>query len=149
MVCIFRWWSFCALKILTNISVIYRDSCTDVYINFFSSELKETIRNNYLFLVGVAFICSAWLMNHFFTLHYSFKLFLFHLLLTIEHFSSTSSWNFKNRSWTSTSLRKKARKWVKGCFLLKVSKRTSIRVRAEITPLRCWPVITINKKQKC
>ena len=75
-------------------------------------------------------------------------LILFYLLLTMEHFSRTSSWNFRNRSWTSASLRKKARKWVKGCFLLKVSRRTSIRVRAEITPLRCWPVITVSKKKK-
>lgn len=86
----------------------------------------------------------VWIMNHFVL----FKKIWFCFLLTMEHFSSTSSWNFRNLSCTSTSLRKKDRKWVKGCLLLNVSRRTSIRVRAEITPFRCWPVITASKRKK-
>lgn len=143
---------------LEDISVIHGNLCADTSVDtFFSSELKETIRKDSLFQWENRFV-------YFYCLKYKPFLYsslylkkskkveelfiLFYLLLTMEHFSSTSSWNFRNRSWTSASLRKKARKWVKGCFLLKVSRRTSIRVRAEITPLRCWPVITIKQKRK-
>lgn len=143
---------------LEDIFVIYGDLCTDTSVDtFFSLELKETIRNGSLFQWERRyeyFYClnyKPFLYSSLYLTKYKKVeklLILFYLLLTMEHFSSTSSWNFRNRSWTSASLRKKERKWVKGCFLLKVSRRTSIRVRAEITPLRCWPVITVNKKKK-
>lgn len=64
---------------------------------------------------------------------------------TFEHFSSTSSLNCRNFSWMAGWLRAKDRKCVKGCFLRKLSRSTSIRVRAEMTPLRCCPVITAGK----
>lgn len=64
---------------------------------------------------------------------------------TFEHFSSTSSLNCRNFSWMAGWLRAKDRKCVKGCFLRKLSRSTSIRVRAETTPLRCCPVITAGK----
>lgn len=67
-------------------------------------------------------------------------------ILTFEHFSNTSSLNCRNFSWMAGWLRAKDRKCVKGCFLRKLSRRTSIRVRAEMTPLRCCPVITTRKQ---
>lgn len=137
--------------LLEDISILHGNSCADTSVDFFFQfRIKRNHQKWFPFSVGeemcIFLLFELWVI--FVLLLILFQLLiLFYLLLTMEHFSRTSSWNFRNRSWTSASLRKKARKWVKGCFLLKVSRRTSIRVRAEITPLRCWPVITVSKKK--
>ena len=136
---------------LEDISVIHANLCADTTVGiFFQFRIKRNHQKWFPFSVGEECIFLLFELRAIFVLFLILfqLLILFYLLLTMEHFSSTSSWNFRNRSWTSASLRKKARKWVKGCFLLKVSRRTSIRVRAETTPLRCWPVITVSKKKK-
>lgn len=61
---------------------------------------------------------------------------------TFEHCSNTSSLNFKNPSWILGWFKGNDRKCVKGCFLRKLSTRTSTRVTADDTAALWKPVIT-------
>lgn len=61
---------------------------------------------------------------------------------------STSSLNFKNPSWILGPFRGNDRKCVKGCFFLKLSIRTSIRVTADDTAALWEPVITVRQRKK-
>lgn len=66
---------------------------------------------------------------------------------TCEHSFNTSSLNLKNPSLTLGSFSGNDRKWVKGCFLRKLSTRTSTRVITEETEALCEPVITFQSKR--
>lgn len=67
---------------------------------------------------------------------------------TCEHCSSTSSLNLRNPSWILGWLKGNDRKCVKGCFLRKLSTRTSTRVTADETAALLGAVITVSNKRR-
>lgn len=67
---------------------------------------------------------------------------------TWEQCSNTSSLKRLNPSWICGWFRAKDRKWVNGCFLRKLSIKTSTRVTADATAAFWEPVITDKPQHK-